>query len=185
MSVKNSAKKAKNVLIEYPLDSNWKLVAPKEPSEKTRELYRFAVDAEPGKPANVKVEEERVVNQQVAVSNLDDNAMAIYLNAKVISDKVKDALKEVVKRKRAIEGIVKQRQQLEAQLTAIDQEQTRLRQNMQQLDRNSDLYKRYVTKFSTQEDQVEKLRGQVSELQSQETKQHQSLDEYLANLEVG
>src|SRR5262249_30551853 len=50
-TVKNSDSKAKTVLIEYPLEANWTLVTPKEPTEKTRDLYRFAVKAEPGKPA--------------------------------------------------------------------------------------------------------------------------------------
>ena len=59
-TVKNSGKKAKTVLIEYPLDPNWKLMAPKEPTEKTRELYRFAVEAEPGKPAMLEVVEEQI-----------------------------------------------------------------------------------------------------------------------------
>ena len=63
--MKNSGSKAKTVLIEQPLDADWKLVAPKEPTEKTRDLYRFAVEAEPGKPAKLDVEEEQVVSQQI------------------------------------------------------------------------------------------------------------------------
>src|SRR4029079_10450345 len=34
--IKNSGKKAKNVLIEYPRDTSWTLIAPKKPSEETR-----------------------------------------------------------------------------------------------------------------------------------------------------
>jgi hypothetical protein len=182
--VKNSGKKAKQVLIEYPLDTNWQLVTPKEPTEKTRNLYRFAVPAEPGKPASLTVEEQRVVGQQVAVNNLDDNAIAFFLNAKVVSDKIKAALQEVVKRKQAIGELAQKKQNLEQQLKVIDQEQTRIRQNMAQLDKNTDLYKRYVAKFSTQEDQVEALRGQIQEVQSQETKARQDLDSYLLGLDL-
>ena len=40
----------------------------------------------------------------------------------------------------------------------IGQEQDRIRQNMGQLERNTDLYKRYVQKFGAQEDMVEKMR---------------------------
>ena len=61
--VKNSGKKAKTVLIEHPLEPPWTLVAPKEPSEKTRDLYRFAVTAEPGKPATLDVKEERTAER--------------------------------------------------------------------------------------------------------------------------
>ena len=57
--MKNSGKKAKKVLIEYARDPNWTLVSPKEPAEKTRDKYRFAVDAKPGEPAKLVVDEER------------------------------------------------------------------------------------------------------------------------------
>ena len=55
---------------------------------------------------------------------------------------------------------------------------------MAQLDRNTDLYKRYVKKFGEQEDQVEKLRDKIRELQTKITAQKKSLDEYLLGLDV-
>jgi hypothetical protein len=183
-TIKNSGKKSKTVLVEYAHDAQWTLVTPKEPSEKTRDLYRFSVKAEPGKPALLTVEEERVINQQVALTNLDDGAIAFYINAKVVSDKVKVALQEVVKRKRAIQDVLAKRQQTEQQIKVVDEEQARIRQNMAQLDRNSELYKKYVTKFTAQEDQVEKLRSQIQELQQDETKQRQALDKYLIELDL-
>ena len=66
----------------------------------------------------------------------------------------------------------------------VEQEQNRIRQNMQQLDRNSDLYTRYVQKFATQEDKVESLRKQIAELQDTEQKARRALDEVLGKLEL-
>ncbi len=70
-------------------------------------------------------------------------------------------------------------------MAAVTQEQDRIRQNMGQLDRNTDLYKRYVEKFGTQEDEVERNRKQIDELTVQENKLRKSLDDYLINLSVG
>ena len=70
-TVKNSGKNAKTVLVEYPSEPNWKLIEPKEPTEKTRDVYRFAVTAEPGKPAALKIVEEQTVSQQVAAGEPD------------------------------------------------------------------------------------------------------------------
>ena len=53
-TVKNSGDRPKKVLIEQPLEPAWKLVAPKEPAETTRDRYRFAVDAKPGELARRK-----------------------------------------------------------------------------------------------------------------------------------
>jgi hypothetical protein len=183
-TVKNSGKTAKQVLIEYPIEGGWTLLAPKQPGEKTRDKYRFAVAAEPGQPASLVVEEELVQHQQVAIIDLDDGTIRFYLSQPVVSDKVKAALTEVIERKQKLSELATQRQQLEQQLAAIDQEQNRLRQNMAQLEKNNDLYLRYVKKLNEQEDQVESLRGQIQSLTAEETSLRQALDEFLASLEV-
>jgi len=184
-TVKNSDNKAKTVLVEQPLDPNWKLISPKEPTEKTSDRYRFAVKAEPGKPVVLAVDEEQVVSQHMALSNLDDGTILYYTNQKEVAPAVKAALAEVVKRKQALAEVSTQKQQLEQQIGAINEEQARIRQNMGQLDRNTDLYKRYVQKFGSQEDTVEKLREQIQKLTVQEANLRKALDDYLVNLEVG
>ena len=178
-TVKNSGHRAKNVLIEYPHDTSWTLVAPKEPSEKTRDMYRFGVKAEPGKAADLAVEEERTDQQQFALTNVDNNTIVFYMNTPVASPKVKEALAEVIRRKQAIDDLVTKRQNLERQVQIVDQEQSRIRQNMAQLDRTSDLYNRYVKKFGEQEDQVDSLRKQIQGVQVEETGARKSLNTFL------
>jgi hypothetical protein len=183
-TVKNSGRHAKDVLVEYPHDPNWKLIEPKEPYEKTRDLYRFAMSAAPGKPATLKVEEERTDQQQMALSNIDDNTIVFYMNSQVVDRQVKAALAEVIKRRQAIQQLVTKRQQLEQQVRDIDAEQARIRQNMAQLDRGSDLYNRYVKKFAEQEDEVESLRKQIRAVQDEETAARKDLDDYLVKLDL-
>jgi len=183
-TIKNSGKKAKSVLIEYPVDTTWQLVPPLKPAEKTRDLYRFAVEAKPGEPATLTVEEERIEPQQIALSNIDDNTVQIYLSSKVVSEKVKAALQEVVKRKHALLQVVAKKQQLEQRIREIDQDQARIRQNMAQLDRTSDVYKNYVKKLSDQEKEIEKTREQIAALVDQENGLRKSLDEYLMGLDL-
>jgi hypothetical protein len=183
-TVKNSGRRVKKVLIEYPIDPTWKLVAPKEPAEKARDLYRFAVEAKPGEPAKLLVEEERIDRQQVALTNMDENAIQVFLSAKVVSEKVKAALAEVIKQKAAIQKVVRDRTLLEQQVNTIGQDQSRIRQNMDKLDRTSDLYKRYVKTLTDQEDKLESLRGQIKELTDQETNLRKTLDDYLMGLDL-
>jgi hypothetical protein len=182
-TVKNSGRHAKDVLVEYPHDPNWNLLEPKEPAETTRDLYRFTMNAAPGKPATLKVEEERTDQQHLALSNIDDNTILFYINAPVISSAVKSALGEVIKRRQAIQQLVAKRQQLEQQSREIDAEQARIRQNMAQLDRGSDLYNRYVGKFAQQEDEVESLRKKIRAVQADETAARRDLDDYLVRLD--
>ena len=184
-TVKNSGHKEKKVLVEYPLDAAWTLVEPKKAEEKTRECYRFAVAAKPGEPAKLMVHEERTASQYFAMINVDDGTIALYLRASETSPAVKAALGEVIKRKSELARVAGQRQERERQIQEIDADQARIRQNMTALDHASDVYKRYVKKFSDQEDQIEKLRGEIRELSVQETSLRKALDDYLAGLNVG
>jgi hypothetical protein len=182
--VKNSGAEAVKLLVEHPLEGGWKLVEPEQAAEKTRDRYRFAVEAEPGKPASLAVAEEQVVSQQVALTNLDDGMILFYSNAKVTSPAVKQALTDVIGRKREIERLAQERGRREQEIQAVTQEQERIRQNMAQLDRASDLYTRYVTKFAEQEDRVETLRKEIAALQDQEQQARRGLDEMLTKLEI-
>lgn len=182
--VKNSGGDAVKLLVEHPLEDGWVLVEPGKPAEKTRDRYRFAVEAEPGKPATLVVAEERVVSQAVALTNLDDAAILFYSNAKVTSPAVKQALADVIERKREIERLAQERGRREQEIQSVGQEQERIRQNMAQLDRASDLYTRYVGKFAEQEDRVETLRKEIAELQDKEQQARRGLDELLVKLEI-
>jgi hypothetical protein len=183
-TVKNSGKKAKTVLVEYPIDPAWKLVAPEKPSEKTRDLYRFAVEAKPGKPAKLTVEEERTERQQIALANMDDGTIQFYQSAKVVGEKVKAALAEIVKRKTELQQLAIGRQQREQRIRQIAEDQNRVRLNMDRLDRHSELYKSYVKKFTKQEEEVVKLNEEIASLTEQETSLRKSLDEYMMGLDL-
>jgi hypothetical protein len=183
-TVKNSGPQAKKVLIEYPLDASWKLIKPKKSTEKTRDMYRFAVQAKPGEPATLVVEEERTASQHIGLSNLDDNSIKFYISAKVVSEKVKDALKEIVQRKTELGRLTANKQQLEKRIREIGEDQSRIRQNMPQLDRNSDVYKNYVKKFSDQETEIENLRAQIAQLVDQEAALRKALEEYMLGLDL-
>jgi hypothetical protein len=182
--IKNSGARPKKVLIEQPVESDWKLTKP-EPAEKTRNLYRFAVTAEPGKPASMSVAEEKLVAGNLALTAFDDeDDAAVYLSSPVVSAPIKKAIGEVIRRKQALQAISVQRTQLEQKMATIQEEQSRIRQNMAQLDHDSDLYKRYVKKFGAQEDDVEKLRPQVESLSAQQQKARLDLEKYIETLDI-
>jgi len=182
--IKNSNDKPVKLLVEHPREGGWNLVEPKEPAETTRDRYRFAVVAEPGKPVTLAVAEERPDVQQVALTNLDDNLILFYSRAKVTSPAVKKALEQVIAKKRAIMEIVQVKQEKEREIQVVEQEQNRIRQNMAQLDRTNELYAKYVKKFAEQEDRVETLRTEITALIRQEQEARKALDAYVLTMEL-
>ena len=182
--VKNSGKNAVKVLLEHPLEGGWTLVAPEKPEEKTRDRYRFAVVAEPGKPVTLEVAEEMPIEETQVLTNLDDDAILFYSRAKATSPAVREALAEVVRRKREIEQLVRDKGVREQEIATIDQEQARIRGNMGALDRTSDLFNQYVRKFADQEKRIETLRGEIAGLVATEQEARKGLDDYLLTLDV-
>ncbi len=182
--IKNSDQEPRHVLVEYPIDPAWKLVEPEKVEEKTRSVYRLGVDVPADKTATLQVAEERTVSQQVVLTNLDVPSIRFYLRAQELDGRIKKVLEEVVRRKQQIEQLVRQRQLAEATIRAIGQDQERIRRNMAALDRTTDLYKRYVEKFTRQESQIETLREQIHKLQQQEAKARKELDDYLLGIRI-
>ena len=183
--IKNSGSKPVKMLVEHPRDGgNWKLVAPEKTAETTRDRYRFAVLAEPGKPATLEVVEEQPGEQRIGLSNIDANQIGIFVQSKVPSQRVKDALGQVLAKKRGIEEIVRTKQEKEREIQVVEQEQNRLRQNMGNLDRNNELYLKYVRKMTEQEDRVDVLRKEITVLIQKEQAARRELDDFLQQLEL-
>ena len=180
--VKNSGKRAKKVLIEHPLERPWELIVPKKADETTRDMYRFAINVGAGKSADLKIEEQQITHQAVALTNIDDGTIIYYVNHKTTTPEAKKALTTVLERKGQLAKVVQERQRLEQNINTISQEQQRIRQNMAQLDRNTDLYNRYVKMFGQQEDQISELRKRIEQLTDEETGLRRALDQYLSNL---
>jgi hypothetical protein len=184
LEVKNSGAKPVKLLIEHPIEPGWKLVGTQKADETTRDRYRFAVAAEPGRPATLDIAEEMPVEQSSAIANLDDNAILLYSRSRGTSPAVQESLAEVIRRKQEIERIAREKAEREQEINAISQEQGRIRENMSRLERTSDLYTRYVQKFSQQETRVETLRDEIAQRQTQEQQARQGLDTYLLQLDV-
>jgi len=178
-TVRNSGARPKQLLVEQPAEADWNLVRPAKPAEKTRDQYRFAVEAKPAATTTLAVEEERIEHQLTALTNVEDASIQLYLSASTVSPKVKQALTEIVKRKGAIADAERKCAEIERQAQEITNEQARIRQNMERLDRTGDLYQRYVKKFSDQEDQLERLRTEATQARAQLDTLRKSLNEYL------
>jgi hypothetical protein len=182
--VKNRDAKAKTVLIEQPSRADWKLVEPKEPTERTRDLYRFSVSVEPGKSATIRVKEMLPVQESILLMTSGIDQIVFYQQAKEAGQKVKDALQHVVQLRSKLDDSRAQRTRLDQRTTEITAEHARIRENMQRLQQNSELYHRYVKKLDQQETELEKLRKEIESLKNTEEEQRRELQNYVMNLDV-
>ena len=182
--VKNRDAKTKTMLIEQPYRADWKLAEPKEPTERTRDMYRFSVSVDPGKSATLHVKETLPVQESILLMDSGIDQMVHYQRAKEVSPQVKDALQRVVQLRSALDELRAQRTRLDQRTAEITAEHARIRENMQRLQQNSDLYNRYVKKLDQQETELEKLRKEIETLKTKEDEQRRELQIYVLNLDV-
>lgn len=182
--IKNRDQKAKTVLIEQPYRADWKLVEPKEPAERTRNLYRFSVTVEAGKTATLRVKETLPIQESILLMDSGLDQIAYFQQAKEVSPKVKDALQRLVQLRSKLDETRAQRSRLDHRIGEMTTEHGRIRENMQRLPQNSDLYSRYVKKLDQQETELEKLRKDIEGLKNTEEEQRRELQNYVMNLDV-
>jgi hypothetical protein len=182
--VKNRDTKAKTILIEQPYHPDWKLAEPKEPTERTRDLYRFSLAVDPGKSATLRVKETLPIQESILLSEGGIDQIAYYQQTKEVSPKVKEALQRVVLLRSKLDDVHAQRTRLDQHTAEIAAEHARIRENMQRLQQNSDLYNRYVKKLDQQETELESLRKDIERLKNTEEDNRRELQNYVMNLDV-
>jgi hypothetical protein len=183
-TIKNSGERSKTLLIEQPIDPDWKLADASSATETTRSLYRFETVAEKEKPTTLSVVERHDADTTVSLGNSDNATVALYIKAKAISPKIKTALTEVLQRKQQLADSTSKQKLLNQEVQQIEQEQSRIRSNMGQLDRTSELYERYSKKLNQQEDDLERLHEQLRGVNEELAAQHKILDATLEKLDL-
>lgn len=176
--------KPKTVLVEHPRRAEWTLVAPGAPAERTRDAYRFAVPVAAGATASLTVREERRIQESVRIADSGPDVIGIYLQARQVSPKVKEALQKIVALRNQVEQTVTRRSRLEQRSKEIGEEQRRIRENMARLPQNSELYARYVGVLGQQETELDKLRVETENQRNTEARQRRELQDFLLGLEI-
>jgi hypothetical protein len=183
-NIRNRDQKPHLVLIEHPFRADWQLASPSTATERTRDVYRFAVTVDPGPGTRLRVREEKPLQQSVALTDAGPDVLTYYMRATQVSDKVKQALQRVSTLRDKLDQTVQQRRRLEQQIQEISQEQARMRENMGRLAQNSELYNRYVHKLDQQETEIDKVRKDIETLKGTEEQQRKELNDYLMGLDI-
>jgi hypothetical protein len=181
----NKSDHTKTLVVEHPRQSGWDLVDTLKPMETTDAVYRFKGDIAAGEKNTLKVTEQMITDQEVALLASTPDQFLLYSTSSQIPKPVQDALNKVIQLKSALTDTQQQIDQSKAKLADITTEQNRIREDMRAVDRNTQYYTRLMTKLNDQESDIEKTQAQLVQLQKTLVDQQQALESYLENLNVG
>lgn len=183
-TIKNRSEQARKIVIEHPYRTGWKVIEPAKSAEQARDVYRFELTAEPNKPLKLEVVEEQEGVTRILLADANDQTLQLFIKAGQSSAKVKASLEKALEVRSQLADTRRMIQKEEQAVKVIEQDQTRMRANMERVPAESDAYKRYLKKFDDQETDIEKRRERITKLQETVESQTQALADFLQTLNV-
>ena len=175
----------RRILIEQPKLVGWRLVAPAgRTAEETPGAYRFPLDLEPGKTADLTVTFELPNEDSERILEFDDDRIGAEASDRELDPKIRAAFVELARLRQAAGARKAAEDLLDQGIGALETDQNRVRQNLTSVDRDSDLHKRYMTKLAEQETQMESLQSTRAKADTERQGAERAVTEYLAKLSV-
>jgi hypothetical protein len=165
-TMKNVDAKAKTLVIEHGQRPGYTLME-RKPSETTPNGYRFEVKLAASVTETFPVREERVYDESISVTNLTPDVLAAYVQNKTLSEAARRQLDQILQKKREVAANDAALRQAEADINSLSQDQTRIRSNIESLNRVSgqqDQVQQYARQLAAAETKLATLRDTQSDL---------------------
>ncbi len=154
---KNHSAGARTLIVEHPVRPGWELTEPDAPAERTAAEYRFALPLAGRAAATLRVRLERQAWEALRLLDTAADLFLVYGRSGAAPASVRTALEDIAARQARLAEAEAEAAALNKQIESITQGQERIRKNMEALDYNSDLYRRYVGELDAQETQIASL----------------------------
>jgi hypothetical protein len=179
-TIRNVDQKAKTLILEHPLRSNYALLNQK-PSEKTPSAYRFEIQLAADATQEFPVSEERVFDQTYAVTSLTPDAILSYVQNRALSDAGRTQLQRIAAQKSQIAENDRALAGTRTQIADLTSDEERIRQNIQSLNAVSG-QQQQVQNYARQIDAHEQQLADLRDAQAEQQKRKAALEADLAKL---
>jgi hypothetical protein len=181
----NADTTSRDVVIEHPARENWKLVEGPKPEETSASYLRFRVTVPAGQTGNLKIEEFHPENSEFVLTNLDDKQVAYITQQRQITPAMQEAFRRVLDQKNKVDSLGTQIKNRQHEVESITKDQARLRENMKALKGSAEekaLLQRYTRQLDAQEDRLNTLNKEISDLQEKQTQARNQLDQMVQQI---
>ena len=183
--VRNAAPDPRTVILEHPLRQGWELTSETKPAETTPTAYRFRLVVPPAQTGHLHVAERHTNFEYIRlIDRTEDQLLLLLRNAKA-NPATLAALQPVFDAHHAVLALDDQIRAREAEIASITTDQTRLRENMKALKGSPEekaLLSRYTGELNAQEDRLNALNQQLTQLRIQRTAADQDFQNKLQSV---
>ncbi len=181
----NADAASRQVVIEHPARENWKQVEGPRPEETSASYLRFRIEVPAGQTANLHIEEFHPENSEFALTNLDDKQVAFITQQRQLTPAMQEAFRRVLEQKNKVDSLGTQIRTRQHEVETITKDQARLRENMKALKGSAEekaLLQRYAHQLDSQEDRLNALAKEISDLQEKQNQARAQLDQIVQQI---
>jgi hypothetical protein len=187
--IRNEDAEQRTVIVEHPNRPGWEITSEALPEETAPGVYRFRVVVDARQTATLTVAESRPITTRVALSDVTDDHVAMLVEQGVSRQALEQALRPILEKKSEIATAQREIDERRAEITQIERDQQRVRENMMALGASAEereLVRRYVQQLDRQEDRLEALRGEIAERNNRRAALRRELQELIerASMEI-
>jgi hypothetical protein len=181
----NADTSSRDVVIEHPARENWKLTEGPKPEETSASYLRFRVTVPAGQTGNLKIEEFHPESSEFILTNLEEKQVAFITQQRQITPAMQDAFRRVLDQKNKVDSLGTQIKARQREVETITKDQARLRENMKALKGSAEekaLLQRYTHQLDSQEDRLNTLTKEISDLQEKQAQARNQLDQIVQQI---
>ncbi len=185
-TIRSTDSKPKTLVVQHPVRQGWKLTVAK-PEETTAQHYRFRVALPPQQTTKLEVNEEMEISNSIALTNLNSDLIATYVRNKALSPQAQKQLEGILELKNRIAESQKKIQDRQTEITELQRDQDRLRQNISNLRSipgQEAQVTSYAQKLAAQEKTIEGLQAALTEERRRARSLQDELDRTMSSLEI-
>jgi hypothetical protein len=181
------ASEPRRVLVEIPKDGDRTLTlegGPVQGTEETATAWRVPVSLKAGEVRKLTAYVDRLDREDTTLLDNDAAAVVSLLNQQTLTPAARTALQHVASLRQDLAAKRTALEQLQAQRTAIEQDEDRIRKNLQAVAAGDALHARLTRALDADETRLEQLATAIDQATAAADKAHQSLADAIGTLKI-
>ncbi len=178
----NKTGEKRSLVLEHPITADTTLVKPGKPVEQTASQYRFTLDVAAGKTARYAVQEERPVEETVALLQQNTEELLYYATSGSVPADIRKALEKAVEFRRIIADREESLNALAREQSEQVTEQSRVRSNIHAVGNTSRQGQEYLKRLAEIDEAIDRLTAEISKEREELQKQKKQYQGYLESL---
>ncbi len=179
---RNSSATNRKLIVEHPIRQGAELWEPKSFDEKTDSVYRFALGLPADGEASLSVVERQPVRESITLASLNLESFLRYSASGEIPTEVRNALAKAIDLRKKSDDARKALADLETRKAERADDESRIRDNIDSVGRDSTQGKDYLKKLATVDSEIDAITQKIADARKAVQGAQAAYDSYLGSL---